>query len=133
MYCPQSGIEYGDGLTECSDCHIPLLNGTPGAQDHSTHRSNLVIVLETSNRIQLAMAKGLLEAAGIPVLIHGQIATLVQEVDRLLHEGVRLQVPSSREAEARERLRQLVEPAVQDPPDPTNLSSATAKQHTALR
>jgi len=128
MYCPQSGVEYGDGLIECSDCHTPLLNGTPGAQDHSTHRLNLVIVLETSNRIQLAMAKGLLEAAGIPVLIHGRIATLVQEVDRLLHKGVRLQLPSIREAEARELLQQLVEPPVQDPPDPTNLSSATAKQ-----
>jgi putative signal transducing protein len=120
MYCPQCGVEYGDGFTECSDCHNPLVSGTcaPDPQDHSTQLSNLVIVLETSDRIQLAMAKGLLEDAGIPLFIHGQIATLVQEVDGFLHKRVRLQVPRDREAEARELLEQLVQRAAQDPADP---------------
>ena len=73
----------------------------------STQLSNLVIVLETSDRIQLAMAKGLLEDAGIPLFIQGQIATLVQEVDGFLRKRLRLEVPRDREAEARELLEQL--------------------------
>ena len=28
MYCPQCGVEFRDGFTECSDCHVPLLTGT---------------------------------------------------------------------------------------------------------
>jgi hypothetical protein len=79
-------------------------------QDHSDERSNLVTVLETNNRIQLAMAKGLLEDAGIPLFMNGQIATLVQEVDGFLHKLVILQVPRDREDEARDLLEQLVQP-----------------------
>ena len=69
--------------------------------------ADLVLVLETNNRIQLALAKGLLEDAEIPVFIGGQIATLVQDVDGFLHKWIQLQVPRDRETEARELLEQL--------------------------
>ena len=65
---------------------------------------DLVVVLETDDRIQLALAKGLLEDAGIPFFVLGQIGTLVQDVDAFLHKWVRVQVPRDREAEARELL-----------------------------
>lgn len=68
---------------------------------------DLVVVLETNNRIQLAMAKGLLEDAEIPFLVSGQIATLIQDVDPFLHKWVQLQVPRDREAEAKELLEVL--------------------------
>ena len=71
---------------------------------------DLVVVLETNNRIQLAMAKRLLEDAEIPFFILGQIATLVQDVDPFLHKWVRLQVSRDREAEATELLQPLLEP-----------------------
>jgi len=70
----------------------------------------LVVVLETSDRIQLAMAKGLLEQADIPFFVLGQIATLVTDVDGMLHKWVRLQVPRDREAEARELLEEMLQP-----------------------
>jgi hypothetical protein len=63
------------------------------------------------------MAKGLLEDAGIPLFVLGQIATLVQDVDGFLRKWVRLQVPRDREAEARELLEQLLQPARQDAGD----------------
>lgn len=68
----------------------------------------LVVVLETNDRIQLALAKGMLEDAGIPFYILGQIATLIQDVDGFLHKWVRVQVPRDREAEARELLEGMV-------------------------
>jgi hypothetical protein len=68
----------------------------------------LVVVLETNDRIQLALAKGMLEEAGIPFYILGQIATLIQDVDGFLHKWVRVQVPRDREAEARELLEGMV-------------------------
>jgi hypothetical protein len=70
---------------------------------------DLVVVLETNDRIHLAFAKGLLEEAGIPYFILGQIATLVQDVDGFLHKWVRIQVPRDREAEARELLDELLQ------------------------
>jgi hypothetical protein len=65
---------------------------------------DLVVVLETNDRIELALMKGLLEDAGIPYYILGQIATLIQDVDGFLHKWVRVQVPRDREAEARQLL-----------------------------
>ena len=109
MYCPQCGVEYRDGFEECSDCQVPLSAGTPPQEPPSRFDPalDLVVVLETNNGIQLAMVKGLLEEAGIPFFVLGQIATLVQDVDGFLRKWVRLQVPRDREAEARELLEAL--------------------------
>ena len=74
----------------------------------------LVVVLETNDRVQLAMAKGLLEDAGIPFYVMGQIANLIQDVDGFLRKWVRLQVPRDREGEARELLEQLEVPVPDD-------------------
>jgi hypothetical protein len=71
---------------------------------------DLVVVLETNDRIQLAMVKGLMEDAGIPFYVLGQIATLVQDVDPFLQKWVRLQVPRDREAEARKLLETFANP-----------------------
>jgi len=75
----------------------------------SDRAPDLVVVLETNNRIQLAMAKGLLEDAEIPFFVQGQIATLVQDVDGFLHKWIRLQVPHDCEEEARDLLEPLLD------------------------
>ncbi|HVN03161.1 MAG TPA: DUF2007 domain-containing protein [Bryobacteraceae bacterium] len=72
----------------------------------------LVVVFETNDRIQLALIKGLFEQAGIPFFVLGQIATLVQDVDGFLHKWVRIQVPRDREAEARELIDAMLQPAI---------------------
>ncbi len=68
-----------------------------------------VVVLETNDQIQLALAKGLLEEAGIPFFVNGQIATLVQDIDPMLHKWVRIEVPGDLEEEARETLASVTE------------------------
>ena len=115
MYCPQCRVEYRDGFTECSDCHVALLAGTPPAprQAHPFDPAlGLVVVLESNDAIQVAMAKGLLEEAGIPFFVLGQIARLVSDVDGFLHKWVRLQVPRDREVEAREILEGMLQAAI---------------------
>jgi hypothetical protein len=68
------------------------------------------VVLATNDQIQAALAKGLLEEAGIPFFVLGQITTLVTDVDGFLRKWVRIQVPCDREAEAREILETLALP-----------------------
>jgi hypothetical protein len=106
VYCPKCGCQYRDGFTECSECRVPLLAGTPAGDPTGEFDPNLdlVVVLETNDRIELALMKGLLEDAGIPYYILGQIATLIQDVDGFLHKWVRIQVPRDREEEARQLL-----------------------------
>ena len=112
MYCPQCRAEYRAGFTECADCQIPLLDGTAPPEPHTRFDPtlDLVVVLETNDSIQVAMAKGLLEEAGIPFFILGQITTLVTDVDGFLRKWVRVQVPRDREGEARDLLGTLLEP-----------------------
>ena len=75
-----------------------------------------VVLLETTDRIEFAMAKGLIEDAGIPLFVSGQIGMLVQEVNGFLHKRICLQVPSDREAEARDLLAQFLTPISLDGP-----------------
>jgi hypothetical protein len=119
MYCPKCGVEYREGFTRCSDCQVPLAGGTlpPEPPGRFNPALGLVVVLETNNSIQLAMAKGLLEDAAIPFFVLGQITTLVTDVDGFLRKWVRVQVPRDREAEARELLEQLLQPAGEEGAD----------------
>jgi hypothetical protein len=108
MYCPQCRTEFRDGFTECSDCHVPLVAGTPPPEiDPFDPGLDLVVLVETNDRMQLAMVTGLLEEAGIPFYQLNQIATLVQDVDPFLNKWIKVQVPRDREAEARELLEQM--------------------------
>jgi Putative prokaryotic signal transducing protein len=125
MYCPQCGVEYREGFTECSDCKVPLLAGPlppePETPDPFDPSLGTVVVLESRNAIQLALAKGLLDDSGIPYILLGKITTLVNDVDPFLQKPVRILAPSDREAEAREVLESLLNPdaslaAVEDAP-----------------
>lgn len=75
----------------------------------------LVVVFETDEAFALALAKGLLEEAGIPYGILNGISTLVQDVDPMLHKWIKLQVARDREAEARELISAMLQPAAVDP------------------
>ena len=120
MYCPQCRTERGDGVTECPECHGALLPGSAPPMQHEFDPAlELVVVLESNDRVQIAMARGLLEDAGIPFFVQGQITTLIQDVDGFLRKWIRLQVPRDREGEARELLEQLFQPV---PPDDAEAS-----------
>ena len=71
---------------------------------------NLAVVLETNDAFAVALAKGLLDEAGIPFLVQNGISMLVNDVDPMLRKWVKIQVAADREAEARELLSSLPEP-----------------------
>lgn len=70
---------------------------------------NLAVVLETNDAFAVALAKGLLDEAGIPFLVQNGISMLVNDVDPMLRKWVKVQVAADREAEARELLSDLLE------------------------
>ncbi len=116
MNCVRCGAEYPDVSTECPACHVSLADGAPRPKRPFDPALDLIVVLETNNRIELALATGLLENAGIDYFVLGQIATLVQDIDPFLYKLVRVQVPRDREAEARELLEPLGEAETNPPP-----------------
>lgn len=85
MFCPQCRVEYREGFSECADCHVPLLPEPPPEPqlepdprlepDSSLAPESemaLVAVFETQNPIVLALAKGILEDAGVPFVVRGE-------------------------------------------------------------
>ncbi len=79
-------------------------------QEPPDSRTRLVVVLETNDQIQLALAKGLLEDAEIPLFLQGQFATMYQPADGFLRKWVLIQVPEDRADEAREMLAEVLKP-----------------------
>jgi len=89
VYCPQCGVEYRPGFTECSDCRVALVE-------------RLVTVLEGNNPLTASAAKDLMEQAGIPCYLEGEErSTVLTMVDPNIYRWWRLHV--AREFEARAR------------------------------
>jgi len=96
MFCPRCGAEYRPGFTECADCLVPLVDRLPGdgepgvpargsgppraaepaGQDSAGRRPRpdlmLVKVFATGDQGLVALAKSLLQSAGIEFMVRGE-------------------------------------------------------------
>lgn len=67
MFCPVCGDEYRPGFTRCNDCDVDLTENPPPAPDIAhAPPYELVTVLETGDQSLVAVAKSVLDGAGIP-------------------------------------------------------------------
>ena len=71
----------------------------------------LVVVLDTNDPYALALAEGCLREAEIPFFELNQITTLVNDVDPFMRKWRHIQVARDREAEAREIIADVMQPA----------------------
>jgi hypothetical protein len=65
-------MEYQPGVTRCPDCDLPLTEEPPAEAHDEGEWVNLVTVLETGDPVEIAVAKSLLEAEGIPCFATGE-------------------------------------------------------------
>jgi len=71
----------------------------------------LVVVLDTNDRCAFALAEGCLREAEIPFFVLNRITTLVNDIDPFARKWLRIQVARDREAEAREIIAAVMQPA----------------------
>lgn len=72
MFCPQCKCEYLEGITECADCRIPLVERLPEEEMTSKEfdpLEDLVTIKKFSTRHEAEVAKGFLLANGINAII----------------------------------------------------------------
>lgn len=109
MYCPECGVEYRAGFTECADCHVGLVEQLPAPAEAPSPDLELVRVLEGNNQIAAAVAKMFLEQAGIPFYMEGEeVAVTMTGGDPHIHRWWGVQVARDHEAEARKLLDEAV-------------------------
>ncbi|HEY7111393.1 MAG TPA: DUF2007 domain-containing protein [Thermoanaerobaculia bacterium] len=76
MFCPKCGDEYRAGFTRCADCDVALVEKPPVDEnqpgDDQTPPFEMVTVLETGDQSLVAVAKSVLEGAGIPCIARNE-------------------------------------------------------------
>ncbi len=102
MFCPNCGTEYLTGILDCADCDVALVAERP--PEPQVEWADFLTIMTTRDHSELAVAKSLLEAAGIPFF------ACHEEAENLLATGpVELQVMPDDAATATELLRELIE------------------------
>lgn len=83
-FCPKCRTEYREGFTVCADCGVPLVHELPpeeknvqvsdetGTGPEGAGSGDWVTVLEGVNAEDLMVARSVLDATGIPSLVHGR-------------------------------------------------------------
>ncbi len=97
MFCPKCRTEYRDGFIECTDCKVPLVEKLP--LEPEAEWVDLVTVLTTINASTVALAKSMLEEAGIKHIATGELSKQMFAIGT-----VRIQVSKDDEETARELL-----------------------------
>jgi hypothetical protein len=108
LYCPQCRVEYREGFTQCSDCHVALAPGVALETPHS--HSEVVTVFESNDKFAISLAKGSLEDSGIPFWVQGDETAAQLVLGPIMFPSCRFLVPKDRETEARELLAPLESP-----------------------
>lgn len=70
MFCPKCGDEYRPGFTRCADCDVDLVETLPEAEPETPFE--MVTVLETGDQSLVAVARSVLEGAGIPSIARNE-------------------------------------------------------------
>ena len=69
MFCPNCRTEYRSGFTVCADCGVSLVSELPPKpHDESDLPGELVTVFESYNHPDIAIARSILDDAGIGYL-----------------------------------------------------------------
>jgi hypothetical protein len=66
MFCPACGSEYRPEIKECSDCGVPLVPAPPEPAAFENTPLDTVTVFSASDAALVALARSILESAGIP-------------------------------------------------------------------
>jgi hypothetical protein len=71
MFCPKCGGEFREEFTRCAECDVALTHEPPG-EPMIDEEDELVPVLRTGDPLVVALAKSLLDGAGIDFFVKGE-------------------------------------------------------------
>ena len=72
MFCPECDSEYIDGIAECKDCGIPLVEVMPERVDAEAINIELVTIFKSGDPAIIPIVKSLLDDAGIEYFLKNE-------------------------------------------------------------
>ena len=72
MFCPKCKAEYVDGITECADCHVPLVWTLPQEIVEQGELVEWAPLVTCINQGDLALIKSVLESESILYWVQGE-------------------------------------------------------------
>ena len=105
MFCPKCRYEYVQGVTECPECGVPLVEELPPEPKQESVK--LVTVFVTNDALVVAVAKSILDSAGIRYLVKGEM--LRWAASGPMGELVEFQVAEADAENAKQLLKDLKE------------------------
>jgi hypothetical protein len=112
MFCPICRTEYVEGVTECADCGVELVESLPEEESFDTEYIDHEPVLGTYNPGDVALLKSVLDSAGITYYFDGDAVNPM----RTYVEPAWLYVKSDQVEEARDLIDGLELTYITSPP-----------------
>jgi hypothetical protein len=78
MVCPLCKAEYVDGITQCSDCLVPLVWSLPEEQEGEGEFVEWAPLVSAVNQADIAVIKSILESENILYYIQGEHHGIMQ-------------------------------------------------------
>lgn len=74
MFCPECKAEYVDGITECADCHVPLVWSLPEVEQPNMPGEPIewAPLMSSINQADLAFIKSILDSENILYWVQGE-------------------------------------------------------------
>ncbi|UCH95495.1 MAG: hypothetical protein JSV88_01245 [Candidatus Aminicenantes bacterium] len=108
MFCPVCEAEYIEGITECADCHVPLVEKLPGEEmpgtDSASSNEDLFPIMTFFDREEAIIAKGFLESNGVDAVLSSD-ETIRARRGVSSPEGIRLLIKKEDKEDAEEIFR----------------------------
>jgi hypothetical protein len=118
VFCPKCEAEYREGIYECADCGVALVESLPAKDVHPD--VELIAVFETADPALLPVVKSVLEAAEIPFFVQGDEAMGLLPVGRfatgLTQKGQGLVAIVHVDKDHEERAREVLTPLESEEP-----------------
>lgn len=127
MFCPKCKAEYREGFRECSDCQIPLVRELPPEPQQALEPVELVTVFASEYPGLIAVAKSILQDAGIKYATKDENVKYI-----LLIDPIQIQVRQEDTKKSRKLLQGLEEKKqdVSADTDGNEIDKTSKKIHT---